>query len=413
MMSLISWHRHCVLWNIAGWLMLITSIAWANDEANISLSVHQVPIDDLVAQLASQVKTPIVLIDAPSNAITLEIQHRRFEEVLAVIDAMVGLESRLQNGVWVVASPEHWQGIENKSPLSHRYFAIAHRDIGALEDWVTPLLSHRGSIELDLSNNRAWIEDIPVVLDRIEKHIEWFDQPMPQVLIESRIVIANRDFNRALGMAFGIETRSSSDVPADSSAFIELPVANASGQINVALLSAQYQLDAQLSALEASGLGRVISTPRLLTANRAEAFIQQGVAVPFEAVLSGEDGQRGAVSVQFREAALGLKATPLILSDGRIQLDLEITQDTVGQIFQTGRGGSVPSIDTRQLGTRVFVSDGQTLVLGGIFQEQDAKLSSGIPGLSQLPGLGRLFERTSHEDQRRELLIFITPTLFP
>jgi len=275
------------------------------------------------------------------------------------------------------------------------------------------LLSRRGSIELDLSNNRAWIEDIPVVLDRIEKHIEWFDQPMPQVLIESRIVIANRDFNRALGMAFGIETRSSSDVPADSSAFIELPVANASGQINVALLSAQYQLDAQLSALEASGLGRVISTPRLLTANRAEAFIQQGVAVPFEAVLSGEDGQRGAVSVQFREAALGLKATPLILSDGRIQLDLEITQDTVGQIFQTGRGGSVPSIDTRQLGTRVFVSDGQTLVLGGIFQEQDAKLSSGIPGLSQLPGLGRLFERTSHEDQRRELLIFITPTLFP
>ena len=158
--------------------------------------------------------------------------------------------------------------------------------------------------------------------------------------------------------------------------------------------------------MEAEGEGEVISTPRIVTANQHEAFIQQGVEIPYEEATSS-----GATSVQFKEAVLELRVTPLITPDNRVQLELEVKQDTVGEIFQTARGGSVPSIDTRELQTSVLVNNGETVVLGGIFQDERNRNEDKVPYLSSIPGLGSLFRRRSNENKKRELLIFVTPTI--
>jgi len=163
--------------------------------------------------------------------------------------------------------------------------------------------------------------------------------------------------------------------------------------------------------LESQGHGQVISRPRVVAANQQEAFIQQGVEIPFESVQGGAQG--GAVNIEFKQAALELRVRPLILSQDRVQLNLSVKQDTVGEIFQTGRGGTVPSIDTRQVNTQVVIAAGETLVLGGIFQSQHNQIRSGVPGLSEVPFIGRLFSRRGDDDQRRELLVFVTPTILP
>ena len=150
----------------------------------------------------------------------------------------------------------------------------------------------------------------------------------------------------------------------------------------------------------------MISTPRVITANQSEAFIQQGVEIPYEEATSS-----GATSVQFKEAVLELKVTPLITPDNRVQLDLNVKQDTVGEIFQTARGGSVPSIDTRELSTTVLVANGDTVVLGGIFQDEKASKEEKVPWLGDIPGVGALFRRRANESKKRELLIFVTPTI--
>lgn len=401
-----SWTLIVVLW-IGG-----MGRAWAEDP-HLSLTVEGAPVSALLYQLAEQAEVSLILAEPVESMLSLSVSNHRLDDVLDLVVALAGLESRELSGVRVVASSAYWFEHDQSRPLRQQAFALVHRDVADVEEVIAAQLSSRGQLKADASANRLWVQDTRAVLEVVRETLASLDQPTPQVLIESRIVIANRDFNRALGMRFGISRQPSDALDGSSGgARADLATANATGEINVSLLSARYRLDAELSALEASGQGRVISSPRIMVANRAEAFIQQGVAIPFEAVQAGE-GNTGAVSVQFREAVLALKTTPLILSDGRIQLDLNITQDTVGQIFQTGRGGSVPSIDTRALGTRVWVEDGQTLVLGGIFQEQDSQLIAAVPGLSQIPGLGRLFQRNSHEDQRRELLVFITPTLLP
>jgi type IV pilus assembly protein PilQ len=165
-------------------------------------------------------------------------------------------------------------------------------------------------------------------------------------------------------------------------------------------------LDLELSALEAEGEGEVISTPRVVTANQAEAFIQQGVEIPYEQSTSS-----GATAVQFKEAVLELKVTPLITPDNRVQMDLAIKQDTVGEIYQTSRGGSVPSIDTREMQTQVLVANGDTVVLGGIFQDETLSREEKVPWLGDVPGLGVLFRRRGNESKKRELLIFVTPSI--
>lgn len=320
------------------------------------------------------------------------------------------------------------------------------------------LLSERGSVTVDSRTNTLLVTDTTDRIEAIRALVQELDRPVRQVLIESRIVIARHDFNHELGVRFGVtgssETSSrlvttSGDIsstdrmgsiglinreigarrvivpgsgdgganrefrdgpiispPLDERLNVNLPVANPAGRLGFAILTRNFLLDLELSALEAEGQGEVISTPRVITANGGKGIIKQGVEIPFEQATTA-----GATAVQFREAVLELNVVPLITPDNRVQMELLVKQDTVGEIFQTGRGGTVPSIDKREVTTRVLVENGQTVVLGGIFQEERNFNVSKVPVLGDLPVLGVLFRRRATDDQKRELLIFVTPTI--
>jgi type IV pilus assembly protein PilQ len=280
------------------------------------------------------------------------------------------------------------------------------------------------------------VTDIPEKIVELRELISELDYAIRQVQIESRIVVANSEFAHELGVRFGVtglhlgsnigviaaDGRAADivnpainprddglrDLPIYPNRYqVNLPAPSATAAtLGLSFLTGDWLLDLELSALESDGEGEVISTPRIVTANQAEAFIQQGVEIPYEEATSS-----GATSVQFKEAVLELKVTPLITPDNRIQLDLNIKQDTVGEIFQTARGGSVPSIDTRELSTTVLVANGDTVVLGGIFQDEKASKEEKVPWLGDIPGLGVLFRRRANETRKRELLIFVTPTI--
>jgi type IV pilus assembly protein PilQ len=304
------------------------------------------------------------------------------------------------------------------------------------------LLSERGSVTMDERTNTLLLTDTAEKIVEIRRLITELDFAVRQVQIESRIVIASSEFAHELGVRFGVtgvhigsnigvlaaDGQAADivnpainprpvppvagpvllDIPSYPNRYqVNLPAPSSNaGTLGVSFLSGDWLLDLELSALEAQGEGEVISTPRIVTANQAEAFIQQGVEIPYE-----ESTSSGASSVTFKEAVLELKVTPLITPDNRIQLDLEIKQDTVGEIFQTARGGSVPSIDTRELNTTVLVANGDTIVLGGIFQDETASSEDKVPWLGDIPGLGVLFRRRTNIAKKRELLIFVTPTI--
>ena len=364
---------------------------------------------------------------------------------------------------------------ETLEPLRTVMIPVSYADAGALAELIRSsnaageggggagLLSERGSVTIDQRTNTLLVTDTSSQIDRVQNLVAELDRPVRQVLIESRIVIARSNFNHELGVRFGVSGAENAgnqlitvggsaeandrmanaglarrnllgqrpgrpvfvpdadvdddgtvDVGTEGIAIptledrlnVNLPVSSAAGALGISFLTSNFLLDLELSALEAQGEGEVISTPRVITANQNEAFIQQGVEIPFE-----ESTNSGATNVEFKEAVLELRVTPLITPDNRVQLNLAIKQDTVGEIFQTGRGGSVPSIDTRELGTSVLVDNGQTVVLGGIFQEERNFNTTKVPMLGDVPVIGTLFRRRATNDEKRELLIFITPNI--
>jgi len=343
----------------------------------------------------------------------------------------------------VVAEQQLLQALQDRKelePLATALISVSYASAEDLQTLITEassgdsgeagLLSERGSVAIDSRTNTLMITDTPDRIEAIQKLVLDLDRPVRQVQIESRIVIASSDFAHAIGVRFGVTAlhngrnilgvsgngisadtvRNDQDVTSPNVLGrynVNLPVTESgAGSIGLSFLAGNVLLDLELTALEAEGDGEVISTPRVVTANQSEAFIQQGVEIPYEQAASS-----GATAVQFKEAVLELRATPLITPDNRVQLDLQIKQDTVGEIFETGRGGSVPSIDTRELNTSVLVNNGETVVLGGIFQDERSRQEDRVPYLSSIPGIGNLFKRRSNQTKKRELLIFVTPTI--
>ena len=335
--------------------------------------------------------------------------------------------------------------------------AVSEEDSGG-----AGLLSARGSVTIDERTNTLLVTDTAEQIDSVRALVAELDRPVRQVLIEGRIVIARSTFNHELGVRFGVtgtQNVSNSLLSVSGSAQatdrlsnvalarrqflgqrpgrpaflpdadppdnpgdpidvgttgiavptlqdrlnVNLPVASPAGALGLSFLANNFLLDLELSALEAQGDGEVISSPRVITANQREAYIQQGVEIPFE-----EATNSGATNIEFKEAVLELRVTPLITPDNRVQLDLTVKQDTVGEILTPGLE---PSIDTRELGTSILVENGQTVVLGGILQEERNFNSTKVPMLGDVPVLGNLFRRRSTEDEKRELLIFVTPTI--
>ncbi|MFW6339344.1 MAG: type IV pilus secretin PilQ [Wenzhouxiangella sp.] len=434
--------------------------------SRITLNFQDIQVRSVLQLIADVSDLNIVVSDSVSGALTLRLTNVPWDQALDIVLETKNLDMRRSGNVIWIAPIEEIVNREQQilraradrqtlEPLRTAMIPISYANAENLAGIIrsgageeSGMLSERGSVSVDQRTNTLLVTDTLENIDQIRGLVTELDRPVRQVSIESRIVIARHDFNHQLGVRFGVtaaressggtlySTSGSStaldginrEVPRDSTVRlgggrrlpsevpglddrlnINLPVSNPAGRLGVSILAADYLLDLELSALGTEGRGEVISTPRLITANQEEAFIQQGVEIPFESLQGGN--QAGAVNVEFKEAVLELRVRPLITPDNRVQLDLNIKQDTVGEIFETGRGGSVPSIDTRELATNVLVDNGQTVVLGGIFQEERNFSSSKVPVMGDVPVLGHLFRRRGTEDQKRELLIFVTPSI--
>jgi len=423
----------------------------------VTFNFQDIPVRSVLQLIADVSDLNIVVADSVGGRLTLRLTNVPWDQALDIIMNARNLDMRKNGNVlWIgptgeIAAREQ-QLLQAQldrrilEPLQTVLIPVSYAKAGDLRKLIQDatnatdseygLLSERGSVTLDERTNTLLVTDTAERILEIQELITELDYAVRQVQIESRIVVASSEFAHELGVRFGVTALHLGSnigvLAADGSAAdIVNPAINPRGdglldipsypnryQVNLpapsqnastlglSFLSGDVILDLELSALEAEGEGEVISTPRVITANQAEAYVQQGVEIPYENSTSS-----GATAVQFKEAVLELRVTPLITPDNRVQMDLNVKQDTVGEIFQTSRGGSVPSIDTRQLETTVLVANGDTVVLGGIFQDENASREEKVPWLGDIPVAGALFRRRANENKKRELLIFVTPTI--
>lgn len=311
----------------------------------------------------------------------------------------------------------------------------------------TSMMSARGSVAVDERTNTLLLSDTAAKLAEVRRLVAMLDVAVQQVVIESRIVIVNDDFSRELGVRAGLTkarlnsndglfmisgTAGATDLglstalsqregngagtgigfPTGSLAAnrynVNLPVANPAGSLALMLLGSDYVVDLELSAAQAEGRGEIVSAPRIVTQNQKEAAIRAGTEIPYQQAAGGAGG---GTTIQFKDAVLSLKVTPLITPDGNIILDLAVSKDSVGAVIVTSGGVNVPAIDTRSLSATVMVGDGQTVVLGGILETEQHGTSRKVPLLGDLPLLGHLFKSASRTSNKKELLIFVTPKI--
>jgi type IV pilus assembly protein PilQ len=319
-------------------------------------------------------------------------------------------------------------------------------------------LSQRGTVSYDDRTNTLLVSDTPQKVLEIRQLIAVLDRPVQQVLIESRIVIATDTFARELGVKFGVSggyedrngnvistagTASGTDrmtnlalrnrfnggsglpvvspsntigsgviVPALNDRLnVNLPAANPAGSFGLAILGADYLLDLELSAAQTEGRGEVVSSPRVVTANQKEAVIKQGQEVGYVTYQNSGGGGAGTATVQFKEAVLELKVTPTITADDRVVLNLAVKKDAIAGFIDNPGGGQVPQLDKREINTSVLVDNGQTVVLGGVYEVEKRDDLTKVPFLGDVPILGNLFKKTGRTDTKAELLIFVTPRI--
>jgi type IV pilus assembly protein PilQ len=313
-------------------------------------------------------------------------------------------------------------------------------------------LSGRGSVSFDDRTNTLLINDTPDKIRDLRELIGTLDRPVQQVLIESRIVVATDQFTRQLGVRWGAQafntnpsgqvigttpdlssgtgtqlgtsglvtnvanlnngTQTDKTLTYPGGYNVNLPVSNPAGSIGLAILGANYMVDLELSAAQTEGRSEVISSPRVITANQQEAVIKQGTQigyVTYQASSSGGGAQNA--TVQFKDAVLELRVTPTITADSRVYLKINVKKDALASQTPSPGGGFVPSIDTREINTSVLVDNGQTVVLGGIYEITKSNTTDKVPGLGDIPGLGVLFRRTNRSNNKAELLIFVTPRI--
>ena len=313
-------------------------------------------------------------------------------------------------------------------------------------------LSPRGSVSFDDRTNTLLINDNPEKIKELRSLIAVLDRPVQQVLIESRIVVATDQFTRELGTKWGLQalhTTSGGNVittspqggangaaslaierannnagsanasgvttyQTGSGGFnVNLPVSGPAGSFGLAILGANYLVDLELSAAQTEGRGEVISSPRVITANQQEAVIRQGQQIGYVTYQNSATGAAGSgtATVQFKDAVLELKVTPTITADNRVYLKINVKKDALASFIDAPGSGKVPQIDTRELNTSVLVDNGQTVVLGGIYEITKANTITKVPGLGDIPGIGVLFRKTSRQNDKAELLIFVTPRI--
>ena len=305
----------------------------------------------------------------------------------------------------------------------------------------TGFLSPRGRLVADERTNTLMISDIPKKVAQMKELIRVIDRPVDQVVIEARVVIASDTFSRELGAKFGINgasgkpgdrsslgfggsaEASSANALARSNAVMDgrrgftatralmtsLPVSNPAGAVGLSILNAGYLLDVELSALQSEGRGEVISNPRVVTSNQREAVITQGQEVGYVTIQPAQAGGVPTPSVQFKDVLLQMRVTPTITNDGRVFLNMAVKKDEVAGYVRVQDVGDVPQISKREVNTAVLVEDGQTVVIGGVYEFTERSDLTKVPFLADVPFLGNLFKKRGKSKDKAELLIFVTP----
>ncbi|WP_461602634.1 type IV pilus secretin PilQ [Aeromonas rivipollensis] len=412
----------------------------------ISLNFQDIPVRTVLQIIADFNNLNLVTTDSVSGNITLRLDGVPWEQALDIILKVRGLDKRLDNNILLVAPAEEIaarekQELESRNqvadlaPLYTEYlqinYAKASEVAALLSSDSTKLLSPRGAVSVDERTNVLVVKDTADVIGNVKRMLDILDIPVKQVVIEARMVTIDDGFDEALGVRWGVTKTdghgngTSGTIEGNDGAGnndgsstitrpgvedrlnVNLPVTNAAGTLafQVARLANGTLLDLELSALEKESKAEIIASPRVTTANQKPALIEQGTEIPYV-----ESSSSGATSVTFKKAVLSLKVTPQITPDNRVILDLTVTQDTKGETVPTGTGDAV-SINAQSITTQVLVNNGETLVLGGIYQQTIKSDVSKVPLLGDIPGLGYLFKKTTSENKKRELLIFVTPRI--
>jgi type IV pilus assembly protein PilQ len=410
----------------------------------ISINFQDISVRHVLQLIADYNDFNLVVSDSVEGNLTLRLDAVPWQQVLDIILQAKQLDKRIEGNVVLVAPKVEFDAQKKKSleqakmatelaelssiivPVSYAKASdIAELFIG---DGEVSMLSQRGSITVDERTNSLLLRDLPESIDVIKEIIKTLDVPIKQVQIEARIVTINEGHLDELGVRWGVTNINGSTtiggsiennlatiglydggksgLPVDDFLNVNLGLVNpaaSSVAFQVAKLGSNLLLDLELSALQAESKAEIISSPRLITTNKKSAYIEQGTEIPYLEASSG-----GAASVSFRKAVLSLMVTPQITPDNRLVLDLIVTQDRPGQVVKTGTGEAV-AIDTQRIGTQVLVDNGETVVLGGIYQHSLSNSVEKVPLLGDLPLLGALFRRSSENIGKKELLIFVTP----
>ncbi|MDB2645399.1 type IV pilus secretin PilQ [Pseudomonadales bacterium] len=396
----------------------------------LTLDFQDIEVRRVLQLLADLRGINLVVSENVTGNLSLRLKDISWEDALATILKVKNLGQQRYNNVMIIAPAgelaaqeksalANERGVETLAPLQTQLFRVRYGDakrmLALINLGKNSMLSKRGHGVVDERTNALIVVDIAPRLAAIAQVIEKLDIPLQQVVIEARIVTANKTFSEQLGVSWNVQRQilgspidpsgdplSTSQDTTSIAAGLSLPVAQAgSTTFSLGLSRPNYAIDVELSALAAQGDAEVLARPRIVTTDKSPALIESGVEIPFQ-----EASSSGATSTSFKDAVLSLRVVPQITPDRRIIMQLNVKQDTVGQIFD-----GIPSINTNAIETQVLVDDGQTLVLGGIFQEDKNNAETKTPLLAAIPLIGRLFRRTVRREDKQELLIFITPTI--
>ncbi|MFH0269894.1 type IV pilus secretin PilQ [Vibrio jasicida] len=419
----------------------------------ISINFQDIPVRNVLQLIADYNQFNLVVSDSVEGNLTLRLDGVPWQQVLDIILQVKGLDKRVDGNVILVAPKDELdlrekQQLEKQKleqemgDLSSEIIKVNFAKASDIAEMINgegniSMLSDRGSMTIDERTNSLLIRELPSNIEVIREIIESLDIPVKQVQIEARIVTINEGNMDELGVRWGFTSINGSHTVGGSiennlatiglydggggdgegddgggsvgiDDFLNVNLAATSPNatslaFQVAKLGSDTLLDLELSALQQESKAEIISSPRLITTNKKPAYIEQGTEIPYL-----ESSSSGATSVTFKKAVLSLKVTPQITPDNRLVLDLSVTQDRPGQVVKTGTGEAV-AIDTQRIGTQVLVNNGETVVLGGIFQHSITNSVDKVPLLGDLPLLGALFRRSYENVGKSELLIFVTP----
>lgn len=407
-------------------LLLLSCLlpVYAADEEPLSLTFDNAPVERILQALADYQQINLMIAPEVEGSLSLRLDNLPWHQALNLVARMAKLTLVEQNNVLLVY-PESWQQAQQQAreaeqqsqlqqvPLQQRAvilrYASASEVYASLLSERQSLMTPRGSVTVDKRTNALLLRDSAAALKETERWIRALDLPLEQIELSAHIVTISEEHLQELGVKWGLQAGDAAVNDILHHPRLDVPLAVSSPGISVGMALARIGgqlLDLELSALEQENQIEIIASPRLFTSHQQTASIKQGTEIPYEV----SAGNSGATSIEFKEAVLGMEVTPTISGNGRIQLKIHISQNMPGRSIRTG-DSDILSIDKQEIETQVTVSDGQTLALGGIFQQQRTRGQNQVPLLGNVPLIGGLFRQQSDQRKKRELVIFITPRL--